>query len=228
MNYGLKSTEGAALAITAAKLLLVPAIIWAVMTSLSLAVLLVAIYVCADIGDGVYARFAGCDSNSRRVLDCAIDRVSVHVGLLTAVVIQPGFLWLYLPLLVRDAAAGLASTWLIEHRKLLILGGRAHMVSSLSNAVFGLALVAASVPLIYVTGAIALFANYALLADYLGGYLWLASVGGGKHVKRVKIRNLLGLRVMLHRIPRTYRVARRSPETRERDVIRPPLRPAQP
>jgi phosphatidylglycerophosphate synthase len=157
--------------LTVARVLLLGGLIWSILAGPEAAWVWVLAIVGADVLDGVLARKLGVDTKRRRSLDAVVDRVCIHASFAVAVAIRPGFVWIYLPLLIRDASALSASGVLLHRRGLLLLGGHWHKLASLSCAAFGIAILTASQTVASGIGYLAIGANYALLLDYFGGYL---------------------------------------------------------
>lgn len=151
-------------------------LLWAVADRSVLVPAWVLLVIVADIADGVFARRRNEDGNTRRALDAAIDRVSIHSAFGVALVAAPGaekWIWLYLPLLARDVIALSTSGVLMKRSDLLLLGGHVHKLASLSCAAFGIALTLDVPAAVIATGTFAVVSNYVLAVDYLGG-LFLA------------------------------------------------------
>jgi phosphatidylglycerophosphate synthase len=177
--------------LTGARLLILGFLIWSIVARPAFAWVLVVAIVVADIFDGVLARRLSCDTNTRRSIDAVVDRICIHASFGVAVAIQPAYLAIYAPLLIRDVLALSASGVLLHRRKLLLMGGHWHKLSSLTCAAFGVAILALPAAVAFSIGWGAVLVNYALLCDYAGGYFLARHKTG---IVRFRITRLAGVR----------------------------------
>lgn len=194
--------EKIAIAFTASKLLLAAAIASTIALHSPRAVPLafLVVYVLADILDGVLARAWGVDSNTRRMLDAIVDKVSIHAALLACVLTTPGILIFYIPLMIRDLAVSLGYFALITQRGRLFVGPSTHKLSSVCCAAFGVAALGGAPEAIWATSLLALLVNYVLLIDAAGVFAcsWAAAWNDSPQgLYRLALPNWSGARYLL-------------------------------
>lgn len=107
-------------ALTLGRLSLVPVIILSFMQIPAVTTGAIALFVVADIFDGVLARNQSVDGPSRRALDSTVDRIGIDAGMIGAYFagILPGFL--LLALLARDAYCALICARMMYRRRVAI------------------------------------------------------------------------------------------------------------
>lgn len=107
-------------ALTLARLSLVPVIILSFMQVPAVTTVAIALFVLADVFDGVLARNRSADGPGRRALDSTVDRIGIDAGMLGAYFagILPGFL--LLALLARDAYCALICARMMHRRRVAI------------------------------------------------------------------------------------------------------------
>ncbi|MEP9364357.1 CDP-alcohol phosphatidyltransferase family protein [Nocardioides sp. CN2-186] len=139
---------------------------WALImeAALSSLVLIVA-YVALDIVDGKVARVFGYDDALRRTLDVVIDRVSIHVFLLTCCLVFDSGWALFVALVVRDLAHGAFSLHLLRGRDVVVVGAKWHSIYGLFIAVY-VSLVVTASPASAAIGWVVLLASVIVLVDY--------------------------------------------------------------
>lgn len=183
--------------LTLSRLLVVLGLVWAVISQPTMALLWIVVVMVADVLDGVIARRRGEDTDGRRVLDAAVDRLSIHAAFGTALYLHPAMLWIYMPLLIRDVMALSVGAYVLRRRSLLLLGGHWHKAASLSAAAFGGALVVGPSGLALTLGLLALATNYFLLLDYAGGLLAALEVDAKG---RFRVAKLAGVQYLVRRL----------------------------
>jgi phosphatidylglycerophosphate synthase len=156
-----------AIAYTLGRLLLVPALLVAIRRSTAEAIGVVALIVFADLADGSLARWSQADSDTRRIADAVVDRVSIHAPFLLVVHMHPDLGRYYWLLLTRDVVLAGSSSFLLFSHKRFVTGDRWHKAASLSAAALGIGMLTASIGVIAVVSAITVLVNYVLLVDYL-------------------------------------------------------------
>ena len=107
-------------ALTLARLCLVPVIVLSFMSVPALTIGAIALFVAADIFDGVLARKRQADGARRRALDSVVDRIGIDAGILGAYLagVLPAFL--LIALLARDAYCGVICARMVRRRGVAI------------------------------------------------------------------------------------------------------------
>lgn len=162
--------ESAAVAITASRLLLGIPLLYGIVNDVALALLALGAIVTMDVADGVIARSLGVESARRRLVDAAVDKLLIHSAAIVGVILEPAFLWLYVPFFVRDLALAMGDLWCVVHLKTHIAGNATHRASSIAIALLAVTALTMSPLAVIVVGALACLVNYALLPDYVSTF----------------------------------------------------------
>jgi phosphatidylglycerophosphate synthase len=195
-----KSREKIFLALTGARLGLVIGLVAEYGRSLRLALVWLSGIVVADVLDGILARGFACDSDRRRMMDSIVDRASIHIAFVSFLSTHPALTGFYLPIALRDIINSVGSGICLRARRVLVIGGRWHKVSSLLDAVLGAAFLWGYLPFVWLAAVGAWASNYTLLLDYLGAYSVVVDSPHREALTRLTVRNLVGIRVVLLRV----------------------------
>jgi phosphatidylglycerophosphate synthase len=120
---------------TVGRLVLIPPLVVVVLGGQQLmAALLLAVFILADIYDGVLGRRRGTDGPGRRALDSLVDRLSVHTVYIAAAVGGLLPLWLLVPMLLRDAYCAAICRRMMRSRWVAVRADWMYKVLNLSLA----------------------------------------------------------------------------------------------
>ena len=112
-------------AVTGARLGVLPGPVDAIQDhSLARTAALVGAVTIADLADGMVARKLEVDTNSRRIADAVVDRITIWSAFGAAVHTDPSLLAWYTPLAVRGAVIATGSNLCFWTKNKLVLGGK--------------------------------------------------------------------------------------------------------
>ena len=200
-NQNLSVRNNVMLAVTGARLGLLPELVDAIQDhSLARTAALVGAVTIADLADGMVARKLEVDTNSRRIADAVVDRITIWSAFGAAVHTDPSLLAWYTPLAVRGAVIATGSNLCFWTKNKLVLGGNFHKLASLSQAALGISMVGEARPAIMATVAAGTYAINAVSGiDYFGGQMQQLKKPRSDKLERIRVRKLEGLRSLLRR-----------------------------
>lgn len=126
-------------ALTLARVSLVPVIILSFMEIPALTICAVALFVAADVFDGILARNRGADGPSRRALDSTVDRIGIDAGIVGAYIAGILPAPLLVALLARDAYCALICARMMYRRRIAIKADWLYRALNLSVALGAIA-----------------------------------------------------------------------------------------
>lgn len=154
-------------AITVGRLALAGLAIWMILHGQGvLAVLVIAVFVVIDIYDGVIARSQGLENGTRRFLDGAVDKASVHMVAAVVCLSVDGALIFWVALIVRDVAQAVIGGWILARHRVIAAGAKWHRSYTLAVAAWGAAMIISGEPFTFLA-VVALALGVVTLADYV-------------------------------------------------------------
>jgi CDP-diacylglycerol--glycerol-3-phosphate 3-phosphatidyltransferase len=131
-----------------------------------LAVCLIACFVVIDIYDGEIARRHGLETGTRRFLDGAVDKASIHAVAAVVCMTVDGAMIFWFALIVRDVAQAAIGSWILWRHRVIAAGAKWHRSYTLAVAAWGGAMILFREPFV-VLAAVALALGLLTLVDYL-------------------------------------------------------------
>lgn len=123
-------------------------------------------FVVIDIYDGEIARRHGLETGTRRFLDGAVDKASIHaVAAVVCLTIDMAMMF-WVALIIRDVAQAAVGGWILWRHRVIAAGAKWHRSYTLAVAAWGGAMILLGEPFV-VLASLALALGILTLMDYI-------------------------------------------------------------